>query len=280
MTLHTISLPHRTVLAVTGPDAKSYLQGLITTDLDDLQPGTALPGALLTPQGKILVDFLISPDGNGYRLDLPTDKAAEIAKRLMIYRLRAKVEISDLSQEAFVTALWGEGTPPATAIKDGRTVLAGWRDYGEKMTETATVQEYDLQRIQQGLVEGGSDYTFGDAFPHDAGLDAIGGLDYRKGCYIGQEVVSRMHHRGTARRRPVVVEGSAPLPPTGTPLTANGRDIGTLGTVSGAKALAIVRLDRAKAAIDQGIRIIAGDVSTSLTLPSNAVWSWPTDIAE
>jgi folate-binding protein YgfZ len=139
---------------------------------------------------------------------------------------------------------------------------------------------YHAHRVALGVPEGGVDFTFGDTFPHDADMDQLGGVDFAKGCYIGQEVVSRMEHRGTARRRIVAATSSGPLPPPGAAITANGKPIGQLASVAGRRGLAQIRIDRAKAAIDAGVAILAADVPLTLTLPVWARFTWATGPAE
>jgi folate-binding protein YgfZ len=134
---------------------------------------------------------------------------------------------------------------------------------------------YHQHRIALGIPEGGVDFAYGDAFPHDADLDQLGGVAFAKGCYVGQEVVSRMQHRGTARRRIIGVSGEAPLPVAGSEIVAAGRAIGTLGSSAGMHGLALIRLDRAKAAIDAGEELRAGDVPVHLSIPTWAKFGWP-----
>jgi hypothetical protein len=148
-------------------------------------------------------------------------------------------------------------------------------DYDE-----AREADYDAHRIALGVPEGGLDFLFGDSFPHDAAMDQLAGVDFAKGCYIGQEVVSRMEHRGTARRRFVLATGTATLPSAGAPVTGGSKPIGVLGSSSGATGLALVRLDRTKDAMDAGTRIAAGSADVTLTLPAWAKYIWPASTAD
>ncbi len=143
--------------------------------------------------------------------------------------------------------------------------------------EESTQAAYDAHRIALGVPEGGIDFAFGDAFPHDADMDDLAGVDFAKGCFVGQEVVSRMKHRGTARRRIVIGHGSD-LPPAGTPVTAGGKPIGTLASSSGGTGLVLVRLDRAKEAMDAGAPILAGESTLSLSIPAWAEFGWPATV--
>lgn len=273
-----VTLTGRAYIAIAGADAEELLQGLITTDLPSLPAGEARAGALLTPQGKILFDFLVSrAPGGGFILETTQEQRDALVKRLTMYKLRAAVTLTALD-ETRTTVSWdqdGEG------VVDGRFAVAGVRVLrapgGDGDEATAA---YDALRIASGIVESGPDYPLSDAFPHDVLLDLSGGLSFRKGCYVGQEVVSRMHHRATARRRPVIVQADTALPPTGTPISAEGKPIGTLGTVSGRDGLAIIRIDRAADAMRAGSAILAGDVPISVRLPEWTGLAFPQDNAE
>jgi folate-binding protein YgfZ len=277
----TARLEDRALIALGGLDAEPFLQNIVTCDLDALGAGEAKPGALLAPQGKILFDFLVSrPAEGGLLLECRADVADDFMRRLMMYRLRAKVEISKRDQ-ALVTVSWeddsGASQPDSTRFRDTRFAVPVYRSYGEIPAPTATAEAWHAFRIVQGVAESGADYALGDAFPHDVLLDEFGGVGFRKGCYVGQEVVSRMQHRGTARRRVLLVDADSDLPPAGTEITANGRPIGALGSVAGRAGLAIVRIDRVKDARDAGIAILAGDTAVALTIPAFAKFTFPED---
>lgn len=275
-------LKDRALLSVSGPDAEHFLQNILTTDLDTLADNEVKPGALLTPQGKILFDFLISRSGdNGFRLECRADIADDFLRRLMLYRLRAKAEIAKQDQ-ALVTVAWGDDSTRSDSdspvFADTRFRDVGVkRSYGSMAAEDGDVGGWQALRIANGIAESGSDYQLGDAFPHDVLLDETGGVGFKKGCYVGQEVVSRMQHRGTARRRVLIAVAAGSLPPAGTEVTVNGRPIGTLGSVSGGRGLAIARIDRVKAALAAGEAIVAGDTAVTLAIPSWARFTFPTD---
>lgn len=268
----------RRLIRVSGKDSADFLQGLITTDVASLTETAARPAALLTPQGKILFDFLIWRTDDGFLIDVDGNNRDAFIKRLTLYKLRAAVQITAEPEEG-VTVFWDEGDIEG-AVEDARFLKAGVRvlrkagHHGDGPDSA-----YRAQRIAHGIAMSGFDYALQDAFPHDVLLDLNDGVSFRKGCFVGQEVVSRMKHRGTARRRPVIVSAAAPLPPTGTELTAGGKPIGTLGTVIGPQALAIVRIDRAGEAIASGALILAGDVPVTLSLPAWSGLSFP-DSAE
>lgn len=272
-------LSDHALISVSGPDAEHFLQNILTTDLDTLASGQAKPGALLTPQGKILFDFLISrADDNALRLECRADVADDFMRRLMLYKLRAKVEIAKADQ-GFVVVAWGNDSTASqsdsTRVADSRfRDVEVERRYGG-MAAGGDLAAWQALRIAHGIAESGSDYQLGDAFPHDVLLDETGGVGFRKGCYVGQEVVSRMQHRGTARRRVLIARAERPLPAPGAELTVGGRPVGTLGSTAGTTGLAIARIDRVKAAFDAGQPVMAGDVAVSLTIPAWAKFTFP-----
>ncbi len=281
-------LSSRSVLSIGGPQAQDFLQNLVTCDVDSIAPGSAGYGALLTPQGKILFDFILFSAEDAYLIDTPARSAAELAKRLAFYKLRSKVTIEDVGAELAVVACWGTETAPAlpgTVALDPRLPALGFRAIVARDAIGATLAapglahgteaDYHAHRISLGVPEGGLDFAFGDTFPHDADMDDLHGVAFDKGCFVGQEVVSRMKHRGTARRRIVPVLGDHDLPPPGTELMAGGRPAGTLGTSAGAAGLALVRLDRVKAALDAGEAVTAGEATLTVALPAWARFSWP-----
>ncbi|URK88155.1 folate-binding protein YgfZ [Rhizobium sp. RCAM05350] len=276
--MQPVTLQDRAMITVSGQDAQEFLQALITTDLDLLEDGEAKPGALLTPQGKILFDFMVTHDGTSIRLETDTGQAEALLKRLTMYKLRAPISLS-LTNPAPVTI--GFDAAPGT-YRDARFVKAGqavYRAYGAE-GETAGTDDYDRLRILNGIAVSGSDYALQDAFPHDVLMDKNGALSFKKGCYVGQEVVSRMQHRGTARRRVVIVAAETALPETGTPLTVKSRPIGTLGSVIGSSGLAIVQIDKTGEAIAAGEPILAGDVTVTLTLPGWSGLEFPAEADE
>ncbi|MCL6706881.1 folate-binding protein YgfZ [Pseudomonas sp. R2.Fl] len=267
-------LPDRALIRVGGPEAEHFIQNLITTDVEQLGDGAAAPGALLTPQGKILFVFLVWRDGDGFVLDTTESQRDALIRRLTLYKLRAKVDIS-AEAGAGVTVVWGDEYPEG-AVEDQRFAAAGIpvaRIPGRRGDHPR--EGYEALRVLAGIVESGSDYALEDAFPHDVGLDLNKGVSFKKGCYVGQEVVSRMQHRGTARRRTVIVSADGQLPPTGTTITAAGKPIGTLGTVAGTRGLAIVRIDRAGEALANGGAILAGETEVGLALPGWTGLSFP-----
>ena len=275
----TARLDDRAIVSVSGPDAEHFLQNIVTADLDALRPGEAKPSALLTPQGKILFDFLISRNGaDAFLLECRADVANDFVRRLTLYKLRAKAEIS-MQEESLVAVSWGTESSPSQTdsswVRDSRFPKAAptWRSY-EAQPVDSDVAAWHAVRIACGIAESGADYALGDAFPHDVLLDQMDGIGFRKGCYVGQEVVSRMQHRGTARRRVLIVAG-IPLPAPGTEIVSDGRPIGVLGSTADGKGLAILRIDRVKDALDAGTPIEADGVPLSVAIPDWATFAYP-----
>lgn len=266
------NLTNRCLIRVSGAEAEHFLHNLVTCDIEGLKAGALSAGALLTPQGKILFDFLVSREGDGFLLDCRADIAAEFARRLKFYRLRAKVDI-EVQEQALVSVSW-QTDSSAAGLRDLRfgNETPVFRSYATELSGDETL--YTRLRIDNCVAEGGVDYASADLFPHDVNLDQTGGVSFSKGCYVGQEVVSRMQHRGTARRRVLTAVGDLALE-AGAPVTSGGRAIGALGSALEKKALALVRIDKVKDAMDAGSEILAGDVPISLSLPPHSAFSWP-----
>jgi len=273
----------RGVLRVTGQDAHKLLQGVITNDLDKTQGGAGVHAGLLSPQGKILLDFFVVHDDDGFLIDVAADKAADLAKRLGFYRLRAQVDIAE-APDLKVAATWGgEPSLPESAIAftDPRLPELGDRVLLPRDTDVSTLgcvqasaDDYHARRIRLGVPESGRDYVLGDTFPHEALFDQLNGVDFKKGCFVGQEVVARMQHRGTTRKRVVPVEGDAPLE-SGAEVKAGDLPLGPIGSVDGAFGLALLRLDRAKDAVSKGTPLTAGKVTIALRRPAFAQFEVP-----
>ena len=275
----TVRLDDRAIVSVSGPDAEHFLQNIVTADLDALQTGEAKPSALLTPQGKILFDFLISRHGpDGFRLECRAVVTDDFIRRLTLYKLRAKAAISK-QDEPFVAVSWGADSAPSGSdsswLRDSRFpgTSPACRSYKAQAADSEVIAWHAF-RIASGIAESGADYALGDAFPHDVLLDQMGGVGFKKGCYVGQEVVSRMQHRGTARRRVLIVSGKN-LPTSETEIVVNGRPIGTLGSTVGDKGLAILRIDRVKDALDTGASIEASGVPVAVAIPFWAKFTYP-----
>lgn len=275
-------LDSRSVLSITGEDVHGFLNNLITVNMDKVSQTNAGYGGLLTPQGKILFDFFITPTKDGYLLDCASSQALELLKRLTFYKLRAKIEIADKSDALSVWALWGEIVPQDKGFADPRTPSAGRRLIAGKeqpLNDGLDVDEtaYHNLRIQLGLADSDGDIGSGNLFPHEANFDQFGGVDFQKGCYVGQEVVSRMEHRATARKRILPVTSTS-----GTKLTSDSavtganKSVGTVLTVSDRSGLALLRLDRAQDCYDADGLLLADGQVLELGKPGWAHFDLPT----
>ena len=276
-------LPDRGVVKITGETARDFLNNLITTDTTRLQPGLGRFGALLTPQGKIMVDFLITeaPAGHGcgFLIDCPKVLAQTLADKLGFYRLRAKVGIENLSDSLGVLAAWdGDAAlKPDLTFTDPRNARLGLRilvpaELAQKAAgligaDLVDSSAYESHRIATGVPRGGLDFMYGDAFPHETNMDRLAGVGFDKGCYIGQEVVSRMQHRGTARTRTVRVLLDGPAPEAGSTILAGDKSVGTMGSASDHHGLALIRIDRASDALEAGTPLTAGGLSIRIADP-------------
>jgi len=272
-------LTDRGVLRIAGEPARHFLNNLVTANIETLTPGHARYAALLTPQGKLLADFFVveapEADGGGFFIDAPKALVPDLAQKLKFYKLRAKVDIDPLDAMA-VLAVWdGEGTTEyGLDFRDPRLPALGQRvlvpgdvaqeaakDFGAELVDIA---EYEAHRIALDVPRGGVDFIYGEVFPHDADLDKLGGVDFRKGCFIGQEVVSRVEHRGTARNRIVPVEFEAHAAEDGTVVMAGDKIVGTMGSSAGRLGLAMLRVDRVADAIAAGVPLLAGGIPMTL----------------
>ncbi len=292
--MYSAHLPERGVIKVAGDTARAFLNGIVTNDVSNVGPGVACFAALLTPQGKIIVDFLVTEaaaeDGSGFFLDCPKALAPALAEKLTFYKLRAKVTIEDLSDALGVMALWGGDAERANSdygltYADPRLAGLGARvilppdviaeaaaDLGVTLADP---EAYDAHRIALGVPRGGQDFTYLDAFPHEADMDQLAGIDFGKGCYIGQEVVSRVEHRATARSRvvPIVYDDASPMP--GIEVMAGDRQIGSLGSTAKGRGLALLRLDRVADALAGNIPLTAGGIDIRTVKPDWATFPWP-----
>jgi folate-binding protein YgfZ len=291
MTIQAALLPDRGVLKISGEAARGFLNGLLTVDVGKMTAGAARFGALLTPQGKIVADFFVyeasAEDGGGFLIDCPRALAATLAEKFTFYKLRAKVTIEDLSATLGVMAVWpgaveseyGPGfADPRLAALGSRIVLPpetaaeAAADLGAALVDA---QAYDAHRIALGIPRGGLDFSYGGAFPHEADMDQLGGVDFDKGCYVGQEVVSRVEHRNSARSRIVSLTYSDQSPDDGVPVMAGDKQIGFVGSAIGGHGVALLRLDRLGDAIASGTPVTAGGVAVRAVKPAWAKFAFP-----
>ncbi|MEQ1901575.1 MAG: folate-binding protein [Devosia sp.] len=249
----TILRPSRALFRFSGADAQKLLFDVVTGRLV-AEAGPPVWWALLSPQGKIQAEGLSVWRDGAFWLDVDQSVADAFLKRMKMYRLRAEVTIEDLRA---THAVGGDLAAEKMHVIGTREEAAKWGP--PDLT-------YDRERIAAGAAELGPDFAADTTFPHDIAMDLLGGVDFKKGCYIGQEVVSRMQHRGTARRRPVIVSGLTA--PAGTPVLVGGRDAGTVGQVVDGRAVAIVRLDR----FDGG-EVTVGGSPVTVALPDWATYT-------
>jgi len=286
-------LPERGVVKVVGEDARKFLNGLLTADITKVTPQHAAYAALLTPQGKIMVDMIIaeapSQDGGGFFLDGPSALCPSLVERLNFYKLRAKVICEDLSEVLGVMAVWdGAGESEyGLCYADPRLPGLGMRcmlpphlasDAAADLAATLTdADDYEAHRITLGAPRGGLDFYYNDAFPHEADMDQLNGIDFDKGCYVGQEVVSRVEHRGTARKRVVPVAFEDFAAEAGVVVKAGDTDIGLMGTSvrGGGRGLAMLRLDRVGDALAAGTPLMSGGMMLRPVKPAWARFAWP-----
>ncbi|GGE01101.1 hypothetical protein SAMN05421774_101305 [Gemmobacter megaterium] len=231
--------PGRSVLAISGEDREVFLQGLITNDIRAIAQGPVY-AAILSPQGKYLADFLLVPGPPGtIWLDVATPLADDLLRRLTMYRLRAKVTI----ERAGLIVRRGLGDAPAGAVADPRHDALGWRAYGEAEGDSPAIN-WDAIRVAHCIPETCIELVPNETYILEAGFERLHGVDFRKGCYVGQEVTARMKHKTELRKGFATVSLSGEAVP-GTQILAHGRDVGTLFTRSGDRAIAYLRFDRA-----------------------------------
>ena len=285
-------LPKRGIVRVGGPEAREFLQGLVSNDMGQAAPDRALYAALLSPQGKILFDFLIVEHDGVFLLDCERARVGDLVKRLRLYKLRAKVDIED-SADWTVAALWGPGAAERFALEaepgtarpaldgiafvDPRGASLGLRAFLPAESASASLanlgftvemdQDYDRHRLTLGVGEGSRDLGIEALFLLEANAEPLHAVDFRKGCYVGQELTARMKHRATVRKRllPVRFEGPPPVP--GDRILAGTREVGTLRSVLDGTALALIRLDALKEAGAEGLPLVAGEARLFVDIP-------------
>ncbi|MFA7307312.1 MAG: folate-binding protein [Hyphomicrobium sp.] len=281
-------LTDRGVVRIDGADGEKLLQSLVTNEIEGLDAGEARFAGLLSPQGKILFDFFIVRTETGYLLDVATAKTADLVKRLTMYKLRADVAITDVSPSFAVYAVWGDGATTLTATRtcihfnDPRHPAMGirWLVQSPPPPDAQVVElahlDYDALRVRLGVPEGGKDFEFGDAYPHEADFDLFHGVSFTKGCYVGQEIVARMQNKTIVRKRVLKISAAAPLT-SGADIRLGEIAIGRVGTVDGLHGLAMVRLDRAVGAQDKNQQLKAG--GTAIDLDPEALSRYRTSAA-
>jgi folate-binding protein YgfZ len=254
---HMARLHTRGAISITGVDATRFLQGLICNDMEKIPPSGVIYAALLTPQGKYLFDFFIVSQGDGYILDCEGARLHDLIKRLLMYRLRMEVEISDLGASHEIFAAWPmrPADLPAGVIiyADPRLSTLGFRIIAPKNTikPNADFDAYDLMRLRHGITDASRDIEVDKTLILEANFEPLNGVDFNKGCYVGQEVTARMKHRGTMHKRllPIVITGTL--------------DANKVKSHQGNVGLAMLRLD----ALGQGSLSCGADVVITPSIP-------------
>lgn len=293
--LKRIILSDRGVLSVTGAEARSFLQGIITNDVNKVDATRSLYAALLTPQGKFLFDFFLYDDGDGgLLLDTKKERLEELAKRLKFYKLRAKAEIVDASDRLCVTALIGDGAGrrarlhegPGNTRRDGETLLAidprvaamGVRavhpvsDSPFVAIAEGNPGDYEQHRLAHAVPDGGTDVLVDKSFILESNFEELHAVDFDKGCYVGQELTARTKYRGTIRRRLFGVTAETDLPPAGTPITVGDAEIGELRSGYGHRGIALIRTDRLEEAGGDRADVRAGGIAIKPVKPEWAAF--------
>ncbi|MEM8772382.1 MAG: folate-binding protein [Pseudomonadota bacterium] len=266
MTDHTVSRLDRTVLRLTGADVRSFLQGIVTQNIDAVEDGAAVFSALLTPQGKILFDFFIVDAGDALLIDCDAGAADAFSKRLRLYKLRADVSIEKMETVGVIASATRPEGLCLAAFEDPRSPALGWRALMEDEAG-GDASAYHNRRIAMGAPELGADFSAEDVFPLDVNYDLLNGVDYKKGCFVGQEVASRMKRKGEVRKRTIIAEFDGPAPQKAAPVVADGSTLGEIMSVADGKALALIRMDRWKTAADKGAPIECDGAALRLVLP-------------
>ncbi|CBI76208.1 aminomethyltransferase [Bartonella clarridgeiae 73] len=281
---NAINLKNRKIIKVTGEEATHFLQAIITTDVKKINSRELFPGALLSPQGKVIADFLISKIDQNYMIDIAASLADAFHKRLILYKLRKKVEITKPSQE-IINVFWQNESDNLnfdSSFTDKRFPKKEKvvRIYGKIPFLTPECNaHWDRMRIHYGIAESDQDYEIGKVFPHDINYDQIHGLFFNKGCYIGQEVISRMHHRRTIRRRFLVVKSQYPLT-SGSTVKAGTKILSQLGTCVKNEALALMRIDHVKEAMDKNFQFTVDNVPVTINIAENMNFTFPESSVE
>lgn len=272
--MEPVQLTDRAVLAVTGPEARGFLQGLVTNDLGQLSPEKALYTALLSPQGKILFDFLVAEGDGALLIDCTADVREALARKLRMYRLRARIEIESRDQLGVFAALTGHPENRQASYGERAVTFDDPRHPGLPRRSIGALAEmpanlpgpaaYHALRHELGIPEGG-DFGSEKIFALDAGLEELHAVSFTKGCYVGQELTSRMKHRATARKRILTVKADGSLPAPGTALLAGGQEIGEMLSAERDGGFALVRLDRLAEAHGP---VTAGEIAVALVRPA------------
>lgn len=293
-----VLLEDRGIVRASGPEIRPFLQGLITNDIDKATFGRAIYAALLTPQGKYLHDFFIValPDeagGEAIYLDCERKRAADLVSRLNAYKLRSKVTIENVTDRFRAIAMLGDGPHDSEALHGfegrggpfagglcyvdpryagvgARALLAdnGFSELMEADFKEQAPEYYERQRIYYGLPDGSRDLEIEKSLPLEANFDQLNGIDWEKGCYVGQELTARTHYRGLVRKRLLPAEIDGPLPAFGTPVTADGEEIGTMRTAFDGYGIGFFRIEALIKAVNADLPVSAGEARLNVMHPA------------
>lgn len=287
-----VGLEGRGVLAVSGEDRVAFLQGLVSNDVERVAPDRAVYSAFLTPQGKFLLDFFMISDGDRLLLECEAGQLAAFAKKLRIYKLRSKVTLEDVSEAFQCLAVFGGDAPgalglpaepgaagaclggiaftdPRLAAMGARVLVPAEADIAPLSLETGSLADYDAHRIDLGVPDGARDMEVEKTVLLEAGFDELNGVDWKKGCYMGQELTARTKYRGLVKRRLMPITADGPLPAPGTPITLDGREAGEVRSSQNDRAMAMIRLNMLE---DGAGPLRAGDVVITPRKPDWAVF--------
>jgi len=249
MALAFARLQSRALIRLSGEDWRGFLQGLVSNDVETLRPNQSRFAALLTPQGRFLFDMFLIGQDEGCLLDVQAERRPDLVARLTIYRLRAKVEIAPVA--GTVCTLWGEGEAPRGWLADPRLLALGWRGVDlEPPLDAVPASEdaYDAHRLALGVPDPARDCVTDKTYPIEADFDLLNGVDFKKGCYVGQETTSRMKRRGVIRSRILPIAFDGPPPPFGALVLAGTLRAGEVLSGREGRAMALLRLDRIEGA--------------------------------
>ena len=255
-------LTNRAVLRLSGPDAKPFLQGLVSNDVMLAAPDNAVYAALLTPQGKFLHDMFIQDTSDGLLLDVEADRLDDLQQRLLRHKLRAKITLEpDPSLKIF--AGWGEPRP-AAAVPDPRLPQLGWRIVSHNQNAPTSFIDYDHHRLQLGVADGSRDLEIEKSTLQEGNFDLLNGISFTKGCYLGQELTARIHYRGLVKKRLMPVLFSGPAPASSTEILAENTPVGEVRSQCGDIALGLISLNALTA---PALTLSAAGISGKIMMP-------------
>jgi folate-binding protein YgfZ len=287
-------LTDRGIISVSGPDSRDYLQGLISNDITQVSSDKAIYAALLTPQGKYLFDFFISQLGEKLLIECEKSRTSELMKRLRMYKLRANADLLDETEDYSILALWGDSVREAMGLNKMGLGSAKEKSGGVQMIDPrleavggriiipinaaaieikligaglASLSDYDLHRLKLGLPNASRDMVIDKAILIESGFDELNGIDWNKGCYMGQELTARTKYRGLVKKRlvSITIEGATPKP--GTPIMVGDKSVGEMRSSNGKSGIALLRLDQLE---NDATNYICGQAILS---PSKPEWA-------